>query len=90
MDLWDRLAGEILEYVENYCLVKSQSKIKPSYEVDYEINCLEELKNTVIMIITGLTKYLGAKTSMIYLHIYKNLCCSFCLASLLDTQNIRI
>ena len=44
MDLWDRLAGEILEYVENYCLVKSQSKIKPSYEVDYEINCLEELK----------------------------------------------
>lgn len=30
--------------MENYCLVKSQSKIKPSYEVDYEINCLEELK----------------------------------------------
>ena len=25
-------------------MVKSQSKIKPSYEVDYEINCLEELK----------------------------------------------
>lgn len=42
--LWDRLAGEILEYVENFCLYKSQSKIKPSYEVDYNIECLDELQ----------------------------------------------
>lgn len=42
--LWDRLAGELREYVENWCLSRSQSRIKPSYEIDYEINCLEELK----------------------------------------------
>lgn len=42
--LWDRLAGGLQEYVENYCLYKNQSKIKPSYDVDYEIECLDELQ----------------------------------------------
>lgn len=42
--LWDRLAGGLKEYVDNYCLHKSQSKIKPSYEVDYKIDCLDELQ----------------------------------------------
>lgn len=47
--LWDRLAGGIQEYVENYCLYKSESKIKPSYEVDYQIDCLDELqKHTTV------------------------------------------
>ena len=42
--LWDRLAGGLQEYVENYYLYESQSKIKPSYDVDYEIECLDELQ----------------------------------------------
>lgn len=47
--LWDRLAGGLQEYVENYCLYISQSKIKPSYEVDYEIDCLDKLhKHTTV------------------------------------------
>lgn len=49
MDLWDRLAGGLQEYVENYCLYKSQSKVEPSYDVDYEIDCLDELqKHTTV------------------------------------------
>lgn len=36
--LFDRLAGGLRGYVENYYLHKSQSKILPSYKVDYEIS----------------------------------------------------
>lgn len=47
--LWDRLAGGLQEYVENYCLYKSQSKIMPSYDVDYKIDCLDVLqKHTTV------------------------------------------
>lgn len=36
--LFDRLAGGLMLYVENYYLHKSQNKILPSYKVDYEIS----------------------------------------------------
>ncbi len=42
--LWDRLAGALMLYVENYFLSKasysndSRFKLQPSYEVDYEIS----------------------------------------------------
>ena len=36
--IFDRLSGCMIEYVENYLLNKSQSKIIPSYKVDYEIS----------------------------------------------------
>lgn len=42
--LWDRLAGTIVEYVENYFLQKEvgdrsgKFHIGPSYDVDYEIS----------------------------------------------------
>ena len=35
--LFDRLAGGLLIYVENYLLHNSKGKILPSYAVDYEI-----------------------------------------------------
>lgn len=38
--MWDRLAGALIIYVENYLLSKqsySELTIKPSYDVDYEI-----------------------------------------------------
>ena len=41
LQMWDRLAGELVIYVENYLLsLKSDfdSAVKPSYAVDYEIS----------------------------------------------------
>lgn len=50
--LWDRLAGELMEYVENYELSKSDGgkwKIEPSYNVDYKIEeeIISELYRTL-------------------------------------------
>ena len=53
--LFDRLAGTLMLYVDNYFLSKSiyrkdtKFKIQPSYEVDYEIpeEILEELKKSI-------------------------------------------
>lgn len=46
--LWERLAGGIKLYVENYILSKEQSQqggfnLKPSYVVDYEIQNLDNI-----------------------------------------------
>lgn len=44
--LWDRLAGGLAEYVDNYLLKNSgggKLRIQPSYEVDYEIANAESL-----------------------------------------------
>ena len=41
--LWDRLAGGLLVYVENYLLAKAGGKMKPSYPVDYEVANAEKL-----------------------------------------------
>ena len=43
--LWDRLAGMLVEYVENYLLDKNKNPlgIGPSYTVDYEIKDVERL-----------------------------------------------
>lgn len=41
--LWDRLAGGLLIYVQNYLLAKSGGKIKPSYAVDYEVANADKL-----------------------------------------------
>lgn len=44
--LWDRLAGEIVVYVENYILFKTGGanfRLNPSYPVDYEIENVEEI-----------------------------------------------
>lgn len=44
--LWDRLAGGLAEYVDNYLLKTSgggKLRIQPSYEVDYEIANAESL-----------------------------------------------
>ncbi len=48
--LWDRLAGMLMIYVDNYFIKKSggRLKIQPSYEVDYEISesILKEISKT--------------------------------------------
>ena len=46
--LWDRLAGGIKIYVDNYILSKREKSgnrilIEPSYPVDYEIQNLEQI-----------------------------------------------
>lgn len=45
--LWDRLAGTLQIYVENYLLQKGSHEhfnhFKPSYSVDYKIENIEEL-----------------------------------------------
>lgn len=50
--LWDRLAGNLMEYIKNYELSKSDKgewKIEPSYNVDYEIEeeIISELYRTL-------------------------------------------
>lgn len=50
--LWDRLAGMLMIYVDNYLLKKNgggKLKLKPSYEVNYEIpeEILAELQKTL-------------------------------------------
>lgn len=44
--LWDRLAGEITIYVENYLIKQSgggKFHLKPSYPVDYEIDDIDKI-----------------------------------------------
>lgn len=70
--LWDRLAGGLQEYVENYCLYKNQSKIKPSYDVDYEIESLDELQKHTSVDDYWVLQIAGCNISIICRYICKS------------------